>query len=71
MSIAIAFFFLFFFVKAAVSRRDCCIVDFLVFWPLQSFRVFPLGLPRAIDAGAMIQMYPLGLGSVQYVVSEV
>lgn len=41
---------------AAISRRDCSIADFLVFWLSQSFRPFCGDVPRAIDAGAAISL---------------
>lgn len=39
---------------AAISRRDCSVADFLVFWLSQSFRPFCRDVPRAVDAGAVI-----------------
>lgn len=49
-------------IKDPISKRDCFRADLQVFLFLQSFCPNYFNVPLVIDAGNMIQMYPLELG---------
>lgn len=50
-------------VFVAISTRDSFTADFLVFWPLPAFHPPLLRVPSAIDAGTVVQVYLMRLGS--------
>ena len=56
-------------VYLAISTRDCFTEDNLVIWLLKSSSLLFPDVPQTINTEAVVQMYPLGLGSHDLLIS--